>query len=163
MKIIAKVVECSPLPQLDQMRLKKNPTLNRSGGSGLNQSHSFFARLLYHCPQLGLDIIYIVVPKAVMVDANDDFKWFGEGFDGFPKRLPDDSIEYNIYVLDQNLQDTKIRQKLRSVQSSASTLTKNLLKDFIWQRESFVLELVRENGKVLGNSYQLVNLLLIHR
>lgn len=97
-----------------------------------------------------------------MDDANDDFKWFGEGFDGFPKRLPDDSIEYNIYVLDQNLQDAKIREQLRSVQLSANTLTKNLLSGFIWQRESFVLELVRENGKVLGNSCQSVKSLLIH-
>lgn len=96
-----------------------------------------------------------------MDDANDDFKWFGEGFDGFPKRLPDDSVEYNIYALDQNLRDIEIREKLRRVQSSATTLTKNLLKDFIWQRESFLLELVRENGKVLGNSCQLIYLLLI--
>lgn len=85
-----------------------------------------------------------------MEDANNDFKWFGEGFDGFPKRLPDDCIEYNIYVLDQTLPENKIRERLRSVQSSATALTKQLLQGFIWQRESFILELVREDGKVLG-------------
>ncbi|MCJ1249522.1 hypothetical protein MMC30_006748 [Trapelia coarctata] len=87
----------------------------------------------------------MAVPGVVMEDANDDFKWFGEGFDGFPKRLPDDSIEYNIYLLDQDLQDSEVREKLRSVQSSATTLIRQVLKDFIWQRESFVLELVRED------------------
>jgi len=99
--------------------------------------------------ELNIDSI-IVVSVIVMENSNDDFKWFGEGFDGFPKRLPDDNIEYNIYVLDQNLPDTEIREKLRSVQSSATTLTRQLLKDFIWQRESFVLEHVREDGKVIN-------------
>ena len=93
------------------------------------------------------------------MENNDaDFRWFGQGFDGFPKRLPDDSIEYYIYILDQNLQDSDIREKLRSVQSSATSLTRKLLKDFIWQRESIVLELVREDGKILASFCKLCTL-----
>ena len=84
-----------------------------------------------------------------MHSSKDDFKWFGEGFDGFPKRLPDDCVEYAIYILDPVLQDSQIRERLRKVHSAANVLTKHLLKGFIWQREPFGLELVRENGKVI--------------
>jgi hypothetical protein len=84
-----------------------------------------------------------------MSSSNDNFKWFGEGFDGFPKRLPDDCVEYCIYIVDENLKDSNVRDLLRKVQTTSSTLSKKLLKDFIWQRESFALELVREDGKVL--------------
>lgn len=34
---------------------------------------------------------------------DDGLKWFGEGFDGFPKRLPDDCVEYIIYLVDSTL------------------------------------------------------------
>lgn len=75
-----------------------------------------------------------------------DFKWFDEGFDGFPKHLPEDCVEYFMYIIDTQLTDSEIRSELRSVQSSANSLTKKLLKDYIWQRQSFDLELVHENG-----------------
>ncbi len=80
--------------------------------------------------------------------ANDGFKWFGEGFDGFPKSLPEDCVEYTLYIIDSKLNDFDVREKLREVQSEASKLIKKLLKDFIWQREKFALELVRENSQI---------------
>ncbi|KAK0628014.1 Protein ecdysoneless-like protein [Lasiodiplodia hormozganensis] len=76
----------------------------------------------------------------------DDFKWFGEGFDGFPKRLPDDTVEYIIFIIDSKLTDSQVRERLRSLETAANLLTKKLLKDYIWQRESFKLELKREDG-----------------
>ena len=79
----------------------------------------------------------------------DNLKWFGEGFDGFPKRLPDDCVEYVIYVLESAIQESERRESLRKIISAANALTKKLLKDFIWQRDNFRLELVREEGKVL--------------
>ena len=83
-----------------------------------------------------------------MSSSRDDLKWFGEGFDGFPIRLPEDSVEYTLYIIDSKLQDLEIRAKLREVQRAATDLTKKLLKEYIWQRESFTVDLVRENGKV---------------
>lgn len=83
-----------------------------------------------------------------MEGPQDDLKWFGEGFDGFPKRLPDDCIEYTLNIIDWKLEDAAIRSRLREVQKGATELTKKLLKDYIWQREIFRLDLVRENGKV---------------
>lgn len=76
----------------------------------------------------------------------DDFKWFGEGFDGFPKRLPEDTIEYAVYIVDSSLSDAQVRARLNSVLQTANELSKKLLKDYIWQREEFKLELKRENS-----------------
>lgn len=76
----------------------------------------------------------------------DGFKWFEEGFDGFPKSLPEDCIEYTIYLLDSTLTDLERREKLRQVQSAGTEVTNRLLKDFIWQREGFGLSLEREDG-----------------
>ncbi|MCJ1465198.1 hypothetical protein MMC07_003814 [Pseudocyphellaria aurata] len=81
-----------------------------------------------------------------MKERQKDFKWFGEGFDGFPKRLPDDCVEYTVHVIDSALAESTGRTQLRQVQQAANVLTKRLLKDFIWQRQSFKLELVEEKG-----------------
>jgi len=77
-----------------------------------------------------------------MRQQDDGFKWFGEGFDGFPKRLPDDTVEYIICVIDEKLSEAAIRSRLRDIQTAASALTKKLLKDYIWQRDPFKLNIV---------------------
>ena len=84
-----------------------------------------------------------------MEGRSDDFKWFGEGFDGFPKTLPEDCVEYTIYVINSKLSDVEVREKLGEVQSTAIQLTRKLLKDFIWQREGFQLNLERDEGRSL--------------
>ena len=84
-----------------------------------------------------------------MESRQDDFKGFDDDFEEFPKHLPDDCIEYSIYILDSVSNDSKTRELLREVQSSATKLIKTSLKGFIWQRQEFGLQLVRENGKVL--------------
>lgn len=83
-----------------------------------------------------------------MEEGQKDFKWFGEGFDGFPKRLPDDCVEYAVYIINSSPAEPSGRTRLRQVQQAANVLTKGLLKDFIWQRQSFNLELIQENGEV---------------
>lgn len=77
----------------------------------------------------------------------DDFKWFGEGFAGFPTSLPEDCVEYTIYILDFKITDLERRERLRQVQGAVIKLTNGLLKDFIWQRESFKLSLEREDAR----------------
>lgn len=69
---------------------------------------------------------------------NDDLKWFGEGFDGFPKRLPDDCAEYACYVLDETTAD--IRIKLNQILKASEALKKQLLEHYIWQRDDFELK-----------------------
>lgn len=84
-----------------------------------------------------------------MQNQKADLKWFGEGFDGFPKALPEDCVEYAIYLIDSKVSDLAVREKLRKVQSTATQLSKELLKDYLWQRESFQLNLGRDKGRSL--------------
>jgi len=84
-----------------------------------------------------------------MDDSTEDFKWFGEGFDGFPRGLPDDCVEYTLYIIDTKLQQIDIRQKLREVQKLANILTKKLLEGYIWQRDNFKLDFAQEKGTSL--------------
>jgi hypothetical protein len=79
----------------------------------------------------------------------DDLKWFGQGFDGFPKKLPDDVVEYIIFIIDTTLSDIQTRERLQAFQRSLYQLEKKFLKEYIWQRESLKLELVREDGRWL--------------
>jgi hypothetical protein len=82
----------------------------------------------------------------------EDIAWFQSTFRPIPKpELPDDSVEYFIYhlpcpapaVIDEA---AEARARLLEVQHTAAELTKELLKDYIWQRESFRLEISKENG-----------------
>lgn len=82
----------------------------------------------------------------------EDIAWFKSTFHPIPKpALPDDCVEYSLYLISPELDpanDSEVRLRLRDIQKHASELTKKLLKDYIWQREGFGLELVREEGEV---------------
>ncbi|KAL1800334.1 hypothetical protein ACET3X_000676 [Alternaria dauci] len=79
----------------------------------------------------------------------DDLKWFGEGFDGFPKKLPDDVVEYMVFIIDSRLSDIKTRERLQAFQRALNVLEKKFLKEYIWQRDSLALDLVREEHRWL--------------
>ena len=79
-------------------------------------------------------------------DIKDGLKWFGEGFDGFPKRLPEDTVKYAIYAIDAKLEATQRVSLLKAVLQDINSFTKDLLKDYIWQRDTFSLELKLEEG-----------------
>lgn len=85
-----------------------------------------------------------------MEGPKSDFKWFGEGFDGFPRFLPEDCVEYTFYIIDPKLEESEIRAQLRAVQLTANDYIKKLLKNFIWQRQSFKLELIQDKGKTIS-------------
>ncbi|KAK5125131.1 hypothetical protein LTR85_000807 [Meristemomyces frigidus] len=73
---------------------------------------------------------------------DDGLKWFGEGFDGFPKRLPDDCVEYVVYAIDETLKDiAATRTRLNEICKAANALIKKHIKDYIWQRDAFELKL----------------------
>ncbi|KAH9879763.1 hypothetical protein J1614_001786 [Plenodomus biglobosus] len=79
-----------------------------------------------------------------MEGPKDDLKWFGEGFDGFPKKLPEDVVEYMIFIIDSRLSDIQTRERLQAFQRALNALEKKFLKEYIWQRDALKLELVRE-------------------
>ncbi|KAF2211994.1 hypothetical protein CERZMDRAFT_112273 [Cercospora zeae-maydis SCOH1-5] len=72
---------------------------------------------------------------------DDGLKWFGEGFDGFPKRLPDDCVEYVIHVVRGLNSTAALRTRLNEILKAANEMKRNLLKDYIWQRQDFNLAL----------------------
>jgi hypothetical protein len=83
-----------------------------------------------------------------MENVKNEFKGFGETFEGFPKRLPDDCVEYTIYIIDTRLKSSKeLLAQLEAVRKESLKLCHNLLKNYIWQRDGFKLELERGNGK----------------
>jgi hypothetical protein len=93
----------------------------------------------------------------------DDLKWFGEGFDGFPKRLPEDCVEYMLFIIDAKLTQRELLSRLEAVRKEASELARRLLKDYIWQREDFALksEVHNETGRIpvpSGSGFKTANL-----
>ncbi|KAK2763746.1 hypothetical protein FQN54_009362 [Arachnomyces sp. PD_36] len=87
--------------------------------------------------------------------SKEDIEWFRSTFHPIPKpKLPDDCVEYSLYVLPSSpskasTNQLEVRSRLREIQKASSELIKNLLKDYIWQRESFGLELTSEDGSSL--------------
>lgn len=84
---------------------------------------------------------------------DEDIEWFRSTFRPIPKaQLPDDCIEYSLYcVSTSNVDSTEdadlIRNRLTEVQKAAAELVRAFLKDYIWQRDIFMLEMIREDGK----------------
>lgn len=83
------------------------------------------------------------------MDSGDGLKWFGEGFDGFPKKLPEDVVEYIIFIIDSRLSDIQTRERLQALQRALQDLKKKFLKEYIWQRDDIRLDLVREDDRWL--------------
>jgi hypothetical protein len=75
-----------------------------------------------------------------MEGPKDDLKWFGEGFDGFPKRLPEDCVEYMLCIIDSRLTQRELLNQLEAIRKKALELTNRLLTDYIWQRDEFGLK-----------------------
>ncbi|OQE10858.1 hypothetical protein PENVUL_c003G00625 [Penicillium vulpinum] len=85
--------------------------------------------------------------------SEEDRAWFESTFRPIPKpQLPDDAVEYSIYHIPSSPTPAVIdeaaetRARLLEVQRTAADLTKDLLKDYIWQREAFKLEITKEDG-----------------
>lgn len=85
--------------------------------------------------------------------SQEDIEWFKSTFHPIPKpQLPDDCIEYSVYYIPQDPAPAAVdepantRTRLVEVQRTAAELAKSLLKDYIWQRDGFRLEITKEDG-----------------
>ena len=87
-----------------------------------------------------------------MPPTEEDLEWIKSSFRPIPKpTLPDDCVAYSIHLISESLDhanDSEVRVRLREIQKSANSLQKQWLKDYIWQRQAFNLEIVKENGEV---------------
>ena len=79
-------------------------------------------------------------------------------FSGFPKRPPEDCIRYSVYDVaaksEQPGTTYQSRKRLKEFQSAASKFVGDLLKDYIWQRDSFQLSLEFEESKCTASSQE---------
>lgn len=72
---------------------------------------------------------------------------YGE-FQGIPKRaLPDDTIQYFIYILDDTQSTAQLHARLETVIDVANQIVNDWGKEYIWQRESFGLEITEAEGR----------------
>lgn len=80
----------------------------------------------------------------------NEFKGFEEGFEGFPKHLPDDCVEYSLFIIDSKLKSQKeLLSCLEAVRKESVRLSDSLLKEYIWQRDGFKMEVKNEKGMPL--------------
>ena len=87
-----------------------------------------------------------------MPPTEEDLEWIKSSFRPIPKpTLPDDCVAYSIQLISSSLDsanDSEVRLRLREIQKSANSLHKQWLRDYIWQRQGFGLELFKEDGEV---------------
>ena len=88
-----------------------------------------------------------------MERSKGDFNWAGGDPGRFPRIIPEDCVEYAIYVVDTKLSDFQVQEQLRQVQKAGTKLTNDLLRDYIWQRERVQFDLVREKGRLPQSAF----------
>lgn len=77
----------------------------------------------------------------------DDIGSFGSDFKGFPKHLPEDTVEYTLFIIGSSGQGSQdSRAELESVLAAACSLVQKLLQEYLWQREAFELESSHVDG-----------------
>jgi hypothetical protein len=67
-----------------------------------------------------------------------------EDFDGFRMRLPEDCVEYMLFVIGEKTDNSL--PSLEAVRKAADQKLDELAKDYIWQREPFKLETKVQKG-----------------
>lgn len=72
-----------------------------------------------------------------------------EGADqaGLVNQLPDNCVEYLLFVLDPQLEARRQLSQIEAVRKSAIDLATSLTGDYIWQKDEFNLTLRNEQGK----------------
>jgi hypothetical protein len=82
------------------------------------------------------------------MDVQDRDQLFQGGSDGFPRSLPDNCVEYMLFILDSRLEPRSLLTELENIRKAAMQLCVTTTKDYIWQRDSFQLQIKREDGLV---------------
>lgn len=67
-----------------------------------------------------------------------------EGFDGFRMRLPEDCVEYMLFIIRDKTESPL--PSLETIKKAADQKLEQLARDYIWQREPFRLETKIQKG-----------------
>ncbi|KAI0190779.1 SGT1 protein-domain-containing protein [Xylaria flabelliformis] len=81
------------------------------------------------------------------MDVQDGNQTSQDGTEAFPRSLPDNCVEYMLFVLEA-LEPRALLTELENVRKTAMQLCMATAKDYIWQRDSFQLQIKREAGLV---------------
>ena len=79
--------------------------------------------------------------------SEDEAEPFANRLRDLSRQLPDEYMEYAIYIINEELDTAHERSRLQEINNAGKGLRKKHLKDYIWQREEFFMELVYEEGK----------------
>jgi hypothetical protein len=82
-----------------------------------------------------------------MDESSHDADGLGEQ-DGLGRELPENNVEYSIFLIDDKVDGRKLLNQLESVRKAALELSQTLTSDYIWQRDDFNLQLRNEAGSV---------------
>ncbi|ORY67076.1 SGT1 protein-domain-containing protein [Pseudomassariella vexata] len=82
------------------------------------------------------------------MNSTDQVDFFEDSFKDFPRRLPENCVEYVLFVIDGQLETRKVLSTLDGVRKAALQLSDKLTKDYIWQRDSFQLDVKHDKGLV---------------
>ncbi|KAL1848300.1 hypothetical protein Daus18300_013669 [Diaporthe australafricana] len=70
------------------------------------------------------------------------------GFKGFERSLPENCVEYMLFIIDAKLQPQQVFSHLDAVRKAALQLSAQLTGDYIWQRDGFNVEVTTDKGLV---------------
>ncbi|KAI0517693.1 SGT1-domain-containing protein [Xylaria bambusicola] len=73
---------------------------------------------------------------------------FQTGSEPFPRTLPDNCVEYMLFILETASEPRALLAELENIRRSAMQLCLTTTKDYIWQRDSFQLQVKRADGLV---------------
>ncbi|KAI1370284.1 SGT1-domain-containing protein [Hypoxylon crocopeplum] len=80
--------------------------------------------------------------------SEDQIQFSEDGFSGFPRRLPENCVEYLLFVLDNRIKAHSLLSELETIRKAALQLCDSVAKEFIWQRDSFQLRIERDQDLV---------------
>lgn len=80
----------------------------------------------------------------------------------FERQLSENSMEYMIFILDENLDGIKYLSRLESISKEATKLMQSVAKNYIWQRDEFHLSVVNQQGASRSKGAALQRKVLTH-
>lgn len=83
----------------------------------------------------------VLSSKQPITDASDENK---SGH--FERTLPENCVEYMVFILEENPEPRRSFSSLETVRKAAVQLSNQLTKHYIWQRESFSLDIKSTDG-----------------
>ena len=82
------------------------------------------------------------------MNPEDKTEFFENGFEEFPRRLPENCVEYMLFVIDNKVESRKLLSELELVRKAATQLCDRFTRDYIWQRDVFQLQVKNDKGLV---------------